>query len=73
MLTFNRHRATDMKAMTSYIILCAWCKQQQRYDKAWGPRTVRDDEPNLSHGICPECFEREREKLALAEQRPRHI
>jgi hypothetical protein len=51
------------QAATTYSIICAWCKQRQRYGDTWGPCTASSDDPNLSHGICPECFERERAKL----------
>jgi hypothetical protein len=58
-----RRRARTDRTVTTYTIICAWCNERQRHGNSWGPRTTRGDERNLSHGICPECFNRERAKI----------
>lgn len=63
MLNYTPRRARPERAMKTYTIICAWCKERQRHGNGWGPRTARGDERNLSHGICPECFNRERAKI----------
>jgi hypothetical protein len=60
---------------------CAWCGRIRRSDGRWeaprGRRTPRWRRDTLTlrpttHGICPECYERERAKMRaqLAEQAP---
>jgi len=71
-LNYTPRRARTERPMTNYIIICAWCRERQCNGGTWGPRTASDDERNLSHGICPECFSRERAKLdeAIAAAQP---
>lgn len=41
---------------------CAWCRQW--FDLEWRPIADPQDKPEfISHGICPECLERERRAL----------
>lgn len=47
-----------------YIIVCAWCKKSERKGDTWGPRTTQLSDDQLSHGICPECFRREVQRVA---------
>jgi hypothetical protein len=42
---------TETTPVPALRIVCAWCQ----------PKT---DEPGISHGICPECSEKELAKLA---------
>jgi hypothetical protein len=62
-LNYSPRRARSDRGIKPFIIVCAWCRERQLYGNSWGPRTVAGDESNLSHGICPECFGRERAKL----------
>jgi hypothetical protein len=50
------------RPVPQYTVVCAWCKERQRYGDTWGPRKTRMNDSQLSHGICPDCFRRELEK-----------
>jgi hypothetical protein len=47
---------------TGFTMICAWC-DRVRHGLEWfsehGPRVG----PNISHGICPDCFDRQIEQL----------
>lgn len=44
-------------------VICAWCKARQRRGDTWGPLKTRFDSTQVSHGICPDCFAHELQRL----------
>jgi hypothetical protein len=40
-----------------YVIECAWCGVI-KIKQCWRPRKPRDRHDHVSHGICPDCYER---------------
>jgi hypothetical protein len=58
---------TDVKVLRGMLPICAWCKKV-RDDKGYWNQIesyVRErSEAEFSHGICPDCLEREREQIA---------
>lgn len=46
-----------------FTIVCAWCDRVQR-GRDWRAEHGRFNGPGVSHGICPECYQRQLERLA---------
>lgn len=49
-------------------VLCAWCGKKKEGDNTWSEITPNqkiklERETKISHGICPDCFEKERAKI----------
>ncbi len=55
----------------AFAVICSWCKRLRTGKDTWEEieeatsisHLFGDDPPDLSHGICPECFARVRREL----------
>jgi hypothetical protein len=64
----HQQRETALtRVLGEFVPLCAWCKRVRDEEGDWQDIetyiTVKTD-TKVSHGICPECLERETEKAA---------
>jgi ribosomal protein S14 len=68
MLMLQRTKPQNEEPQNTYTIVCAWCGRE-RHRSTWRkfqlPRLGKRAE--VSHGICPECYERQIAKLHTAE------
>ncbi len=58
-----QHALNEIKILRGFISICAWCKKIRNDAGLWQQLEVylRDhSEAEFSHGICPECAEKER-------------
>ena len=65
----------NAKGREVFLIICGWCKKIRTGEETWQEfeeapthQLFGGDPPNLSHGICPECFARVRRELRGAEE-----
>ncbi len=57
----------NIKQLQGIIPICAWCKKVRDGEKYW--QNVEDyitshSNSDFTHGICPDCLEKEKEKIA---------
>lgn len=45
-----------------FTIVCAWCNRVRR-GREWRVERGRLNGPTVSHGICPECYQRQVERI----------
>lgn len=63
-LMLKRASAQHEDAAQTYTIVCAWCgreRQRSSWRKVRFPRLAK--RADVSHGICPDCYERQMAKL----------
>lgn len=64
---------TELKAMEAeldrlrrLLPICSWCNKIQKADGTWEPLEdylSREQNTEVSHGLCPDCFDRQMEGL----------
>ena len=67
------HNVTKLKAMEAemerlrhLLPICSWCNQIQGEEGSWEPLEdylSREQNTEVSHGLCPDCFDRQMEGL----------
>lgn len=46
--------------MAPVVVACAWCGRVRAASGGWEAAAIPDPRsPNVTHGICPECLNRE--------------
>ena len=61
-------RESLLRGLSRIYPICCYCKKVQDNEGRWKPVEVIVDGlsgSRASHGVCPECFEREKERLGL--------
>jgi hypothetical protein len=67
-LTLQRAHPQPEDTQSALMIVCAWCGRE-RHKSIWRAiRLPRFGKPKpISHGICPECYDKQVAKLSAPE------
>jgi ribosomal protein L37AE/L43A len=57
-----RKSAKQYHEQEHFTIVCAWCNRV-RHGREWRTERGQRNGPSVSHGICPECYQRQIERL----------
>jgi CheY-like chemotaxis protein len=61
----------SVKILTGLLSICSYCKNIKEDSGEWSQLEayiMRHTDASFSHGMCPDCFEQVRKKLAAAEE-----
>lgn len=62
-IEYQRREKKRIEQLETLLPLCAWCKKYRTERGDWKPIEVYLHEsgaPDITHGICPECAEKQR-------------